>query len=266
MGIIPFRDGAYATGSNRATLLGRLFPSLVYYTRMGPIVWRSSRKAKKGLYDRLAWEKGSHEIIEALESVGIDFHVTGVQNIAAVQGPCVFIGNHMSTLETLALPAMILPFKRTTFVVKKSLVEYPVFKHIMTSCNPVVVGRTNPRDDFKVVIEEGGKRLQDGISVIVFPQTTRTPAFDPTQFNTIGVKLAKRANVPVIPLALKTDAWTNGKVIKDFGRIDPARKVCFAFGEPMEIRDKGREEQALLVSFIERHLGEWQHEWGAPTA
>jgi len=49
------------------------------------------------------------------------------------------------------------------------------------------------------------------ISVLIFPQTTRDLRFDPNKFNTLGIKLAKRAKVPVIPVAVKTDAWGMGK-------------------------------------------------------
>jgi len=41
----------------------------------------------------------------------------------------------------------------------------------------------------------------------------RTVAFDPALFTSIGVKLAQRAGVPVVPLALLTDAWGNGRLV-----------------------------------------------------
>ena len=63
----------------------------------------------------------------------------------------------MSALETFVLPCIIEPFKDTTFVVKQSLIDYPVFKYVMRSRNPIAVGRTNPRDDLKAVLD-GGKR------------------------------------------------------------------------------------------------------------
>ena len=50
------------------------------------------------------------------------------------------------------------------------------------------------------------------ISVLIFPQTTRELFFDPKKFNTLGIKLAKRAKVPVIPIAVKTDAWWHGQM------------------------------------------------------
>ena len=55
------------------------------------------------------------------------------------------------------------------------------------------------------------KSLKKIISVWVFAQTTRELLLDPKKFNTLGIKLAKRARVPVIPVAVKTDAWGMGK-------------------------------------------------------
>ncbi len=106
-------------------------------------------------------------------------------------------------------------------------------------------------------MEGGMERLKAGRSIIIFPQTTRTHQFDPEQFNTIGVKLAKKAGVPVIPIALKTDAWGNGRFIKDFGKINPARKVYFAFGAPMPVAGRGTEEHEAVIRFIRANLDLW---------
>jgi 1-acyl-sn-glycerol-3-phosphate acyltransferase len=199
----------------------------------------------------------SFEVFEALEKAGVKFEITGVENYRQLEGPCVFIGNHMSILETFILPVIIEPFKDTTFIVKKSLIDYPVFRYVMRSRDPIVVSRDDPREDLKTVFEEGSRILASGRSVIVFPQKTRTPKFIPEEFNTIGLKLAKKANVPVIPIALKTDSWGNGKRLKDFGKIDPSKKVYFHFGEPMTVKIRGVEEHAEIIAFIQEHLAQW---------
>jgi 1-acyl-sn-glycerol-3-phosphate acyltransferase len=198
-------------------------------------------------------------VIRALESVGVRFEIEGMENMASIDGPCVFIGNHMSTLETFCLPAMILPYKSLTFVVKKSLTEYPVFRHIMRATQAIPVTRENPRDDLRAVLEGGEKRLRDGMSIVIFPQTTRSLEFRPEEFNSLGVKLARRAGVPVVPIALKTDAWGVGKLfLKDFGKIDPARAVHFSFGEPMAVSGRGDEEHESVVRFIGAKMREWK--------
>lgn len=108
------------------------------------------------------------------------------------------------------------------------------------------------------VLEEGQKRLEDDISIVIFPQTTRSVEFDAKKFNSLGVKLAKRCNVPVVPFALKTDAWGLGRRLKDFGRIRPEKTVHIHFGEPMTVQGSGKEEHGRVVEFIEKNLEEWR--------
>jgi 1-acyl-sn-glycerol-3-phosphate acyltransferase len=254
---IKYVHGSYRTGTGRRSLLGRFLPEVRLYSRLLSIVWRGSSKAKRGPYVTADWVASSLETLRALEEIGAVIEINGVDNFRTLDGPCVFIGNHMSTLETMVLPAIISQFKDSTFVVKQSLVDYPVFKHIMRSRDPITVGRTNPRDDLKAVFEGGEERLKAGRSIVIFPQTTRTGVFDPGQFNTIGIKLAKKANVPVVPLALKTDAWGNGKYLKDYGKVDVSKKVWFEFGKPLWIKDRGTEEHQQIIDFISGKLKEW---------
>ena len=254
---LSFHDGTYITGPSKASLFSKRMPSFGFYRRMAAIVFRASSLAKRGRYGDRGWAESSLAIMKALEHIGVVFEVTGADHFINVEVPCVFIGNHMSALETFVLPCIIEPFKDVTFVVKQSLIDYPIFRHVMRSRDPIVVSRANPREDLKAVLEGGTARLNAGRSVIIFPQTTRTPAFDPAEFNTIGIKLAKKAGVPVIPIALKTYAWANGKHLKDFGRIDPSKKVYFAFGEPLAVTGNGAAEHRKIIEFISSSLKAW---------
>jgi len=235
-------------------------PLFIFYCRFFGVVFRASRKAKRGMYNDPEWCRSSYEVLLLLEKMGIRFQVTGVEQLKNLEGPCVIIGNHMSIMETLVLPFIVQPVKKMTFIVKESLLTYPVFKHIMRSRNPIAVTRTNPRQDLKTVMAVGVERLRQGISIIVFPQTTRSVLFDPEQLSSIGVKLAKKAQVPIIPLALQTSAWKNGKFFKDFGGIDASIDARFAFGEPIYVKSKGAEEHQMIVDFIDKKLKEWKND------
>jgi 1-acyl-sn-glycerol-3-phosphate acyltransferase len=236
-----------------------LLPStLAVYLRVVNVVFSSAHAAKRGRYDARRWSNSSIDIFNGLERGGCRFEITGLEHLRALDGPVVFAGNHMSTLETMILPGLINPSRPCTFVIKPSLMEYPVFQHVMRSRDPIVVTRDNPRQDLITVLEEGARRLADGISIVLFPQTTRTNHFDPAQFNTLGVKLAKKAGVPVVPVALKTDAWGNGKRLKEFGPIDSSKTIHFTFGAPMTVEGNGREQQEAIVRFITEHLDRWR--------
>lgn len=254
---LNYRNGSYKTVPQKISLLAKASPTLEFYRQVVSILFRGAGKAKRGRYDNEEWCKSSLEVLHALESVGIEVEINGADNFTKIEGPCVFAANHMSTLETFVLPVIISPSKPATFVVKESLVKYPVFGHIMRSRDPITVGRTNPREDLTAVLQRGTEKLNAGISIIVFPQTTRYLDFDPKIFNTIGIKLARKACVPIVPVALKTDAWSNGKYLKDFGRIDPSKPVHFAFGRPQRITGRGTEEHKEIIRFIEKRLAEW---------
>ena len=257
---ITDEQGYYRTGKGRAFFLGRLLPSLFYYPQFLYYVFWSSNLAKQGRYGAEEWWRSSLGSMLALETVGVEIEVSGARQMEKVDGPCVFIANHMSTLETICLPGVIQPYKDCTFIVKRGIVEYPVFKHLMIARDPVVVDRKNPREDLKVVLDEGSRILASGRSIIVFPQTTRAVNFEPEHFNTIGIKLAKRANTPVIPIAIKSDAWGIGSIVKEFGRIDPTKKVHMAFGPPLHLTNRGGEEHRQIVAFIQQHVERWERQ------
>lgn len=252
----------YASPPIRLGWYRSTFPSLSFYPHMAGIVWRASRLAKTGRYDAAAWINSSIDCIQLFESVGARVTIENVAAWRQTTEPVVVLANHMSTLETFALPSIMYPHRPITFVVKRQLVEMPVWKHIMISRNPVVVGRANPRDDLKAVLEDGAARLRHGLSLVIFPQTTRSHSWDPSTFNTIGIKLARRAGVRVVPLALRSDAWGIGPIIKDLGRFRPQLPVHFAFGEPIEVTGNGREAHEAVVSFIATRL----QSWGVPLA
>lgn len=258
--LLPHVGGVYRTPPARVSWLARTFPSCVFYPKFLRIVWRAARMAKRGDYTGNEWALSSLHVLRALESVGIECEISGIDHLERLDGPCVVAGNHMSTFETCVLPCVLQPMRETTFVVKQELIHMPVFKHVMRSRNPVAISQTNPREDLKIMLAEGSDRLQRGASLVVFPEASRMPAFNPAQFNTIGVKLAGRNGVPVAPLALVTDAWPLGKRIPDLGRLNPRRKARMAFGPPMHVVGRGADEHQAIIDFISQRLAAWAAE------
>jgi 1-acyl-sn-glycerol-3-phosphate acyltransferase len=235
----------------------RQMPGIYFYTKTALTILAAWRLSRKGLYTKFQLISSSLGILKTLEVIGVD---VGIENLAAyktLRVPCVFVGNHMSVLETFLFPCLILPYRRFTFVLKKSLLQYPIISHIIQTLNPIVVNRTNPREDLRKVMAEGLACLKQNISVIIFPQTTRSLQFNPNHFNSLGVKLARRAEVPVIPVAVKTDAWGIGSVMKDLGKIDPSKPVRISFGDPLTISGNGKQEQRIITDFISAKLTGW---------
>jgi 1-acyl-sn-glycerol-3-phosphate acyltransferase len=199
----------------------------------------------------------SYNVLKLIENCGGEFEIEGIENIRNCQEPVVFISNHMSMMESMILPALIAPFMEVTFVVKENLTTHPFFGPVMTARNPITVGRSNSRDDLISVMKQGKNLLKKGTSIIIFPQGRRKVIFKPEEFNSLGVKLAKSAGVDVIPIALKTDFWENGKIIKDFGPIRRNKKIYFSFGKSIKIATNGKLENEQIIEFIQNKMEDW---------
>ena len=257
MGEIFFPGDSYDTPDGRKKFWQSQFSYiwLMLYSRK--IVKDSGMRAKAGNYTGEDWSRASFYSLQSMEALGIRLHVRGMDNLDKVDGPCVFVSNHMSTMETTILPVFIQPRKDVTFVVKESLMHYHWFKWILMARQAIVIRRENPREDFTVMMNEGMARIEKGMSVVVFPQGTRQTGFDASGFNSIGVKLAKKAGVPVIPIALRTDTLSMGKIVKDLGRIRPEIPARFLFGEPVYVSGTGKAEHAGICEFIAENLRTW---------
>jgi len=163
----------------------------------------------------------------------------------------------MSILETMVFPGIIASIREVTFVVKESLVTHPVFGPVMRARKPIVVNRKDTREDFKTAMTKGQEMLSNGVSVVIFPQSTRSVEFVSKEFNSLGVKLARASDVQVIPFALKTDFWENGKILKDLGPIKRHRPIHINFGKPFFIKGNGKEENKMIIEFITSQLDAW---------
>lgn len=261
----------------------RLRRELAYETPSGPARWQFSacgplrtlcfharvlwgyRNARQlirqGRFDLDEYAARSLCNMRIAEDAGAQVKITGLEHLAGTKGPVVIVGNHMSSLETIILSGVLLPFKDVAFVVKDALLRHAIFGPIMRAVKMIPVTRTNPRDDLKQVLTKGTELLQSGVSVVIFPQATRATVFDPSQFNSLGVKLAARAGVPVVPMALRTDFWSNGRLIKDLGPICPECPIRVAFDSPRQVVGTGRETHEAVVAFITQQL----HAWGLQT-
>jgi 1-acyl-sn-glycerol-3-phosphate acyltransferase len=228
------------------------------YTKYVGLILQGWVDVQRDQYDRAAYANTSFNVFRGIERSNGRFHITGLNYVHKLQKPVVFISNHMSTLENNVFPCLIAPYVPVTFVVKASLMRYPFFGKMIASRKPIALGRVNPREDLKKVMEQGCERLLSGTSVVVYPQGTRTLSFDPSTFNSLGTRLAKKAGVRVIPVAVKTDFWRNGRILRDFGPIDRKQPIHIEFGAPVVVTENSKEAHHQIVEFICSRLNKWQ--------
>lgn len=265
-----FPDSTYTTPPDAASPVLRFLSRSVrwfFYAQYAAEVLYCKGLAERGVYDDAEWAESSMRVFRTIEKNGGRFSISGMDHLRAhaAEAPFIFVSNHMSTLETQIFPVLIVPFMPVTFVVKQSLMTHPFFSAVMRSRYPIAVRRKSPREDLETVLREGPQRLRSGMSVVVFPQSTRTSRFSSDAFNSLGVKLAASADVPLIPVAVKTDFWGERGLIRGFGPIRPGRTIYIEFGEPIRVEGRGRQEHRLVIDFIRSRLDGWQTDPGAKT-
>ncbi len=243
----------------RAFLANCFFNSRFYFfPRLYLNFYLLGKCARRGLFNREKQTCFSEKNLRIIENSGARIHLRGLNHLSSEAGPFVLVGNHMSMIETALLNAMISPRFEFTYVIKSSLFKAPFLGSAMTAINAIGVNRINARDDFNVIIEEGKKRLKEGCSVLIFPESTRQLKFQAENFNSIGIKLAKNAGVKIIPFALKTDFVTPGLLSSEFGPLHPENQIYFEFGEPIAISGNGKEEHRIITDFITAKTSEWE--------
>lgn len=126
----------------------------------------------------------------------IRFKVEGKENIP--KNACVYICKHQSFLETISLPSLL---PRSVFVLKKELLSIPVFGMGIKATECIPIDRSKGMQALKDVVTNGKDRLSKGISVIIFPEGTRTKPKEHPVFHKSGLMLAKSTEHEVILIA-----------------------------------------------------------------
>jgi 1-acyl-sn-glycerol-3-phosphate acyltransferase len=254
------RDYRYDTPAGLPPgLMTKLLPwsDTAYRLRLLQVIFNGAGIGKSGHWSSDAWYTLSRNIMIAVEKTGAKVHIEQCQHLAAETSPVVIVANHMSLIETLLIPSIVLSFHEMNYVVKQALCDTPVFRHIMDGIGVIPVGRAEPREDLKKVLTRGTEILHSGKHMAIFPQSTRTPEFSRQSFGSLGVKLAKKAGVKVLPMAIKCDFQGLGRVYRDFGPVYRDRELRFCAGPAVEVTGNGREAHEYTLDFITSHLTEW---------
>ena len=204
--------------------------------------------------------------VTAAEALGMTVTVEGFENRKAVDGPVLYLSNHMSMTETILLPAIMLSFGPLSYVAKESLSRLPFLAKAAAHMGMVPISRVSPREDLMNILRIGAGRLGNGESFLIYPQGTRCEVFSRKRYSSIGAKLAERAGVPIVPVVVDTRCQptrTKGllrKALKDFGPVDTSLDLRVACGPAIPC-GKSKEMHEAAFSWMAGKL----ESWGLPT-
>lgn len=135
--------------------------------------------------------------------VGARLEVRGLENIP--QGPVVFCAKHQSAWETMAL---LLYAHRYTYILKKELLDIPLFGRHLKCAEQIAIDRSKGRSALARMLVEARERISRGAQIIIFPEGTRRRAGAVPAYKFGAAKIYTRLGVPAVPVAMTSGlAW-----------------------------------------------------------
>jgi len=204
------------------------------------------------------WAVFGYRVMRWAERFGARVFIGGFNTVRPGE-TVVWASNHVSSLETYILPPALAAISpRLVIFLKESLAHYPLFGSIVRAVDPIRLERKNAMEDLRKVLNEGVSALKAGRSALVVPQGARYRDFDPKTFNAMASKLAIKAGVPLVPVAVSTDFLRIGKWHRDLTMtVRPSSPIRIACGTPLPPSLGQAELQKQSIEFITAKLGEW---------
>lgn len=171
-----------------------------------------------------------------LRLAGVSLSISGLEHLAG-QGPRIYMANHQSNFDILALFAGLPGQFR--WIAKEELFRIPLFGYSMKRCGYIPLNRQDRRKAL-LSMRAAAARISAGTSVVIFPEGTRSEDGSLLPFKKGGFSLAEQAGVPIVPIAINGSHDINPKgSLRIFGghiqlTIFPALAPGKPTGETME--------------------------------
>lgn len=117
-------------------------------------------------------------------------------------GAYVFMSNHRSNLDVLAVIVALHEYQ-LRWVAKVELTRVPVFGWALRRAGHIIIDRGNTTQAV-LSLRHAVERLQSGISIMIFPEGTRSrDGQDILPFKKGGFMMALETGFPIVPLAIR---------------------------------------------------------------
>jgi len=124
--------------------------------------------------------------------------VKGLSNLEPGRS-CIYMANHMSNFDIPVLQASLpVQFR---WLAKAELYKIPVFGYAMKRAGYISIDRSN-RESAIESLNKAAKIIRNGISVVIFPEGTRSRTRNIQPFKKGGFFLAVDSGAPIIPIII----------------------------------------------------------------
>jgi len=159
-------------------------------------------------------------------------------------GTKVIISNHQSMLDILILNSLGYRYK---WISKIENTKVPVLGWYLKMAGYITVDRSD-RESKDRMLAESLNCLRKGISIMIFPEGTRSADNEPGFFKRGAFQLAIEAGVPILPVILDG----TGSILPKHGLIFKGRmKIHLKVMDVVEPKDFGTKEPEILAARFE---------------
>jgi 1-acyl-sn-glycerol-3-phosphate acyltransferase len=185
---------------------------------------------------------------------------TGLENIPERRGAVIAI-NHTSYVDWLAAAlAVYHRHRRLRIMIKQEMLEVGIVRWLVNHTGMIPVDRSAGAGAYQVAVE----RLKAGAIVGVFPEATISRSFELKEFKTGAARMARDANVGIIPLIV----WGGQRIwTKDHPRRLGREKIpiTVAVGEPVYAADTIEHTSTAMREAMTTLLRKVQEEYPHPA-
>jgi len=155
------------------------------------------------------WIKGIFTFLEYI--CGVTHQIKGLENLSG--DPLIIVSKHQSAFETFALYYYL---ESSFFIHKKQLFYIPIFGQYLWKSSMVSIDRAGQASAIRKMITDVKTKLDDGSTIIIFPEGTRKKPGEKTDYKTGFIGIYNTAKRKLQPVALNSGLiWQKGlKIIK----------------------------------------------------
>lgn len=179
---------------------------------------------------------------------GVKIQSKGKENIPDEEA-CLFVGNHNGFFDILTSYVTI--GKVMGFVAKKEMLKVPFLNVWMYYINCLFLDRTNIRNGLKTILK-GVDYIKSGVSIFIFPEGTRSKDGKLQPFKEGSMKMAEKADCPIVPVAM---TGTAALFENQFPRIKRGT-VTIEFGTPIHISELSKDDKKFLGAYTQKKIQE----------
>jgi 1-acyl-sn-glycerol-3-phosphate acyltransferase len=179
---------------------------------------------------------------------GIPVDVRGISEIDPDRS-YIYMSNHLSNFDIPVLLAHLpVQFR---WLAKAELFRIPLFGRAMRGAGYISIDRFDRKSAF-ASIEEAANRIRQGVSVMIFPEGTRSRDGCLQSFKKGGFVLAVDSKVPVVPLVIRGTQT----IMPKGSRLIHPNPVELQICQPIATSDYSRETKEKLMATVHRVIRE----------